>query len=110
MAVPAPFLTTWDWGGLAIKFQINFSSPIILHANYTHRSSTLSLSRKPQIVGEQVGPSIVHMHTQTLFGRGVLIHALLPLEPTLQKVVNVLYTEKKWIEPFAKIFMLFGEK
>ena len=108
MAVPAPFLTTWDWG-LAIKFQISFSTPIILQiTNYTHRSSTHS--RKPQIVGEQVGPSVTHMHTQTLFGRGVLISALLPLEPTLQKVVNVLYTEKKWIEPFAKIFMLFGEK
>ena len=63
-----------------------------------------------QIVGEQVGPSVVYMHTYTPFGRGVLIHAILPLEPMLHKVINVLYTERKWIEPFAKIWMLVGEK
>jgi hypothetical protein len=31
---------------------------------------------------------------------------ILPMEPMLQKVVHVFYTEKKWLEPFAKLSLI----
>ena len=60
-------------------------------------------------MGEQFGPAVTHINFDCYFGRGVLIQSILPLEPMLHKVVNVFYTEKKWVEPIAKMWLL-GEK
>ena len=56
-----------------------------------------------KIIGEQIGPSLVHLNFNGCWGRGVMFQYILPIEPMLQKVVHVFYTNKKWIEPLAKI-------
>ena len=39
---------------------------------------------------------------------GVLIQYILPIEPMLQKLVHLFYTEPRWPSPLAK-FTLWGE-
>ena len=39
---------------------------------------------------------------------GVFVQYVLPIEPLLQKVVHVFYTEPRWPAPLAK-FVLWGE-
>ena len=60
--------------------------------------------------GEQIGPGIVHLHMELpeLRCKGVFIQYVLPIEPLLQKVVHVFYTERRWPAPLAK-FVLWGE-
>jgi hypothetical protein len=58
--------------------------------------------------GEQIGPSLVHLHFESCMGKGVMIQYVLPVEPLLQKIVHVFYTERTWLAPHAK-FVLWGE-
>merc|ERR1712223_2272017 len=56
-----------------------------------------------------IGPSLVHMEfNSALMGRGVMVQYVLPMEPMLQKVVHLFYTEPSWSSPYAKI-VLWGE-
>ena len=56
-----------------------------------------------------MGPSLVHLHFNSPWmGRGVMIQYVLPLEPMLQKVVHLFYTEPSWWSAYAKM-VLWGE-
>ena len=54
----------------------------------------------------QIGPAFVHLNFQSLFGPGVMIQYVLPLEPNIQKLVHVFYTSRSWIAPYAKLVLL----
>ena len=58
------------------------------------------------MIGEQIGPASVHLHFDTFLGKGVMIQYILPIEPMLQKLVHVFYTEKSVIPPYAKLVLL----
>jgi hypothetical protein len=49
-----------------------------------------------KVYGEQIGPSCVHLHFESFLGRGVMLQYILPVEPMLQKLVHVFYTQE-WI-------------
>ena len=59
-----------------------------------------------QVYGEQIGPSCVHLHFDSFLGRGVMLQYVLPVEPMLQKLVHVFYTERSLIPPYAKLILL----
>ena len=63
-----------------------------------------------QVHGEQIGPATVHLHMEIPeWGwKGIFFQYVLPIEPLLQKVVHVLYSEPGWPAPLAK-FVLWGE-
>ena len=64
-----------------------------------------------RVRGLQVGPSLVHLRFDCPgpgFGRGVMLQCVLPLEPMLQRVVHVFYTERTFLPPMAKL-VLYGE-
>lgn len=66
---------------------------------------------KLDVIGDQIGPSIVHLgfESNSYFGgKAVMIQYILPIEPMLQKVVHVFYTEPKWHSWYAKM-VLWGE-
>eukprot|EP00095_Tigriopus_kingsejongensis_P003629 maker-scaffold341_size202020-snap-gene-0.7 protein:Tk03629 transcript:maker-scaffold341_size202020-snap-gene-0.7-mRNA-1 annotation:"3-chlorobenzoate- -dioxygenase oxygenase subunit" len=58
------------------------------------------------VVGEQIGPALVHLHFESFMGKGVMIQYVLPLEPMLQKIVHVFYTQRTWLPPYAKLVLL----
>lgn len=60
------------------------------------------------IRGDQMGPSLVHLEMTSCMGRGVIVQYVLPMEPMIQKVVHLLYTERSWYAPYAKL-VLWGE-
>ena len=60
------------------------------------------------VIGEQIGPSLVHLHFDSWMGKGIMFQYVLPLEPLLQKFVHVFYADKTWLPPLAK-FSLYGE-
>ena len=41
-------------------------------------------------------------------GRGIMVQYVLPLEPLLQKVVHLFFTERTWWSAYAKM-VLWGE-
>ena len=51
----------------------------------------------------QIGPALVHLNFNSLLGKGVMIQYVLPLEPMVQKLVHVFYTQRSWIPPYAKV-------
>jgi cholesterol 7-dehydrogenase len=55
----------------------------------------------------QVGPGIVHLEFQTLFGKVVVFQTLLPLGPFYQKCQHVAYAERKVPRFFVK-FLLYN--
>ena len=63
---------------------------------------------KADIVAFQIGPSLVHLHftIPILNWRGVMIQYIQTMEPMLQKIVHVFYTDRKWIRPLAKLTLL----
>ena len=63
-----------------------------------------------KVHGEQIGPATVHLHMEIPeYGlKGVFLQYVLPIEPLLQKVVHVFYTEPLWPAPFAK-FIIWAE-
>ena len=68
-----------------------------------------NLRKSFQVEGLQIGPSLVHLHlTSSWMGRGVLIQYILPLEPMVQRVVHLFYTEPSWWSLYAKV-VLWGE-
>ena len=64
------------------------------------------ISNVLKVFAEQIGPSFVHLHFESFLGRGVMLQYVLPVEPFLQKIVHVFYTEKSWLPPFAKLVLL----
>merc|ERR1712117_309666 len=66
----------------------------LIHALRLGKYSVMQM----KIIGEQIGPSLVHLNFNGCWGRGVMFQYILPIEPMLQKVVHVFYTNKKWIE------------
>ena len=64
-----------------------------------------------QVRGDQIGPSLVHLHFRSgLMGRGVMLQYVLPLEPMLQRIVHVFYTQPCWSPPMAKLTLYGKEK
>ena len=63
-----------------------------------------------QVEGDQIGPSLVHLHFTVpgLGWRGVMMQYVQPLEPMLNKIVHVFYTEWRWNPLLAKL-VLKGE-
>ncbi len=63
-----------------------------------------------RVRGLQVGPALVHLRFDCPgvgMGRGVMLQCVLPMEPMLQRVVHVFYTERKFTAPMAKL-VLYG--
>ncbi len=51
---------------------------------------------------------MVYLHFDCRFlGRGVMLQYVLPLEPMLQRIVHVFYTEPGWLAPLAKL-VIYG--
>lgn len=80
-------------------------------------TATIELEHKKILMGSatifsldvkavQIGPAIVHLNFQSLFGPGVMIQYVLPLETNVQKLVHVFYTCRSWIAPYAKLVLL----
>ncbi|GAB1610547.1 cholesterol 7-desaturase-like [Argonauta hians] len=60
------------------------------------------------ISARQIGPAVVYLEFQCMFGKGVFIQNVLPIEPMVQKVVHNIYVSKSIPSLFAK-FVLYGE-
>ena len=54
----------------------------------------------------QIGPGIVYMTFESVFGNGAFMHTIVPLEPMLQKITHQIYFH--WAVPtiVAKFYML----
>lgn len=56
----------------------------------------------------QIGPGVVYLEFESIFGRGVFIQSLTPVEPLLQKMVHNIYAT--WYTPIPIVkFFLFAE-
>ncbi|XP_013921760.1 PREDICTED: cholesterol desaturase daf-36-like [Thamnophis sirtalis] len=54
----------------------------------------------------QVGPGIVMMAlSHAIFGKGLIVQSVTPLEPLLQHVVHQIYSPRKTLSLFAKLIM-----
>lgn len=56
----------------------------------------------------QIGPGVVHLFIDTIFGRCLLLETVTPAEPTLQRVLHRLYAPWFMPTPFAKL-IVWGE-
>jgi len=54
----------------------------------------------------QIGPATTHLYYNSIMGKGVMIQYILPVEPMVQKLVHVFYTERTWLPPYAKLVLL----
>ncbi|CAL8121666.1 unnamed protein product [Orchesella dallaii] len=61
-----------------------------------------------QVDVRQIGPGIVLMKFETIFGRGILIQNVTPLEPLLQRVTHRFYSAPTFIHPLG-LLILHGE-
>jgi len=55
------------------------------------------------VMAQQIGPSLVNLTFDTVLGRGVMLQYVLPVEPNVQKLVHVFYTQPSFIAPYAKL-------
>ena len=53
----------------------------------------------------QIGPGLVLLYFDTVFGKGVLVQSVSPLEPLRQRIIHQLYTSRLFIAPIAKIVL-----
>ncbi|CAL8128730.1 unnamed protein product [Orchesella dallaii] len=53
----------------------------------------------------QIGPGIVHMHFDTIFGKGILIQNVTPLEPMMQRVVHRFYSSPTFLHPLGLLVL-----
>ncbi|KAK7475347.1 hypothetical protein BaRGS_00033423, partial [Batillaria attramentaria] len=58
------------------------------------------------VTARQIGPGVVYLMMNTLFGGAVLIHNVTPIGPMMQKVTHNLYVNWTFPAPFAKILLL----
>ncbi|CAL8128734.1 unnamed protein product [Orchesella dallaii] len=56
----------------------------------------------------QIGPGIVHMYFETIFGKGILIQNVTPVEPMMQRVVHRFYSSPTFVHPLG-LLVLHGE-
>ena len=57
----------------------------------------------------QIGPSVVHLTFNSVFGKGAWIHTTVPEEPLVQRMTHYLYCDW-WIPTFfADWFLLNGD-
>ncbi|XP_046360935.1 cholesterol 7-desaturase nvd-like [Haliotis rufescens] len=60
------------------------------------------------ISAQQIGPGVVYLEFTSMFGKGVFIQSLTPVEPMVQKLVHNIYVH--WTMPtFIAKFFMFGE-
>ncbi|KAL3870480.1 hypothetical protein ACJMK2_038535 [Sinanodonta woodiana] len=88
------------------------------HAAPEEHVSTLTLSHSMKFFGKrlapldlkvsarQIGPGIVYLDFVSLFGKGVFIHNLTPIEPMVQRLVHNIYVSWTYPTFVAKFFML----
>jgi len=53
----------------------------------------------------QIGPGIVHLFFNTMFGPGVMIQTVTPIAPMMQKLVHQFYTSRTFVAPYAKLVL-----
>lgn len=53
----------------------------------------------------QIGPAIVYLELNSIFGRGIFTHSITPVEPLVQKVVHNVYLDWKVPTIIAKCLM-----
>lgn len=58
------------------------------------------------VTAQQIGPGVVYLQFESMFGRGVYIQSLTPLEPMVQKLVHNIYVSWTMPVPVAKFYML----
>ncbi|XP_041368086.1 cholesterol 7-desaturase nvd-like [Gigantopelta aegis] len=58
------------------------------------------------VKAKQIGPGFVYLDIEGVFGKGVIIHNVLPVGPLMQKVVHNIYVERKMPTFIAKFYML----
>lgn len=57
----------------------------------------------------QIGPAMVHLRLDAgIFGKGIYVQTVTPLQPFLQKLVHQIYAERKMPNVVAKL-LLWGE-
>lgn len=62
-----------------------------------------------KVTALQIGPGLVHLHfVSPIFGKGIFIQTLTPIEPLVQRVVHHVYINRRCPTIVAKFF-LFGE-
>lgn len=54
----------------------------------------------------QIGPGVVYLMFESMFGRGVFVQSLTPVEPLMQKLVHNIYVSWTMPIPVAKFYML----
>ena len=76
----------------------------LAEVHITHSKKVLGVNiLSMDVVGHQIGPSLVNLHFDTMMGRGVMLQYALPLEPNVVKLVHVFYTQPSFIAPYAKV-------
>ncbi|PVD22374.1 hypothetical protein C0Q70_18184 [Pomacea canaliculata] len=58
------------------------------------------------VVAQQIGPGVVYLDFESIFGRGVFIMSLTPVEPLLQKMVHNIYATWYTPIPIVKFFLV----
>ncbi|XP_052821551.1 cholesterol 7-desaturase nvd [Octopus bimaculoides] len=58
------------------------------------------------VFARQIGPAIVYLEFQSIFGKGIYIQSVIPTEPMVQKVVHNIYVSKSVPTLFAKFLLL----
>ncbi|ODM97218.1 Cholesterol desaturase daf-36, partial [Orchesella cincta] len=53
----------------------------------------------------QIGPGIVQMHFDTIFGKGILVQNVTPLGPMMQRVVHRFYSAPTFIHPLGLLVL-----
>lgn len=58
------------------------------------------------VTAQQIGPGVVYLMFESMFGNGVYVQSLTPVEPMLQKLVHNIYVSWTMPIPVAKFYML----
>lgn len=104
------WLTQWTWHEWNIGWQPDVEQKHVARVQLKH---SMTMFGKLDVFSldvraEQIGPAMVHLHFESILGKGVMIQYTVPVEPLMQKVVHEFYTERSWIPPYAKM-VLWGE-
>ncbi|KAL8574978.1 hypothetical protein ACOMHN_064509 [Nucella lapillus] len=59
-----------------------------------------------RVTAQQIGPGVVYLYFEGMFGNGVFLQGLTPMEPMLQKLVHNIYVTYAMPIPIAKFYML----
>lgn len=91
----------------AAQWQVG-EEPHIGEVQVSHSLHLFGVDIKPigKVTAQQIGPALVHLSFNTFLGRCVMLQYVLPVEPNLQKLVHVFYSQPSLILPYAKLLLL----